>query len=254
MSSVYFQSSGSGYLSIASNSAIALGSGDFTLEMFVYNIGSSGSLATQHIWDQRNGTSGAGVIQPLLLTGASGYIWYVAGANRIVSGAAAAALYSWNHLAVSRSSGVTKMFVNGTQANSDYVDTNNYPAGSLRIGQNNDGTATNQLFDGYIADLRVTVGNALYTANFTPPTSLLVASANTKLLTCNKNNKIADFSSSNLVITTSGSVYPGDRSPYNTVSMGSGVIMDESYNSAIEESKRKGRWGDNNIGPNYNSI
>ncbi len=167
--SVYFDGNGD-WLNLGNISALALGTGDFTWELWIYlDISTLPSFAG--IYDQRNGTNGVSVIQPVVeLTSTNGYAWYVAAGNRITSGTAAVKMRSWQHLAICRSSGVTKMFIDGVQVGSNYTDTNNYPSGTITIGRENDGVSTRYL-TGYLSGLRVIRGQALYTANTTPPTT-----------------------------------------------------------------------------------
>jgi len=61
--------------------------------------------------------------------------------------------------------------------------------------------------NGYMSNLRIVKGTALYTSDFTPPRSLLTAVANTSLLTCQKGS-ITDASSNNFAITVNGDARP----------------------------------------------
>jgi hypothetical protein len=83
---------------------------------------------------------------------------------------------AWYHLALVRNgtavviyiNGVAQTMVAGTQA-TGFLDSGT----TLYVGRYN--TTTDYPWNGYIADLRVTRGNARYTANFTPPTAQLPA-------------------------------------------------------------------------------
>jgi hypothetical protein len=76
-------------------------------------------------------------------------------------------------VAVTRSSGTTRLFIGGTLEGTLANDTRNYVAGSsgLHVGRQVGSTSADWL--GYIDDLRITKGFARYTATFTPPTALL---------------------------------------------------------------------------------
>ena len=76
----------------------------------------------------------------------------------------------WVHVAVSRQTGTSRLFINGALVASA-ADANNYVAtATVRIGTL-DGANWN--FVGYLDDFRITKGVARYTANFTPPTAPL---------------------------------------------------------------------------------
>ena len=101
------------------------------------------------------------------------------------------------------------MFVNGTLIGSATNDPNTYVQTGMTIGN----AGSSQFFPGYISNLRVVKGTALYTSTFTPPTAPLAAVANTVLLTC-QSPMFADNSSNNLTITaSSNTVKPTIVSP-----------------------------------------
>jgi hypothetical protein len=67
---------------------------------------------------------------------------------------------------------------------------------------------------GYISNLRIVNGTAVYTANFTPPKAPLTAITNTSLLTC-QSMVFQDNSINNFVITnTGGAVATKDIIPF----------------------------------------
>jgi len=71
---------------------------------------------------------------------------------------------TWYHLAVSRSGTLLKMFLNGTQVDSE-TDSTNFIGSGITVGA----IAGPFYLNGNIDDLRITKGVARYTANFTPP-------------------------------------------------------------------------------------
>ena len=114
-----------------------------------------------------NGTGNQGAYPTLYISGTT--LYFYNGADRINTTLAAS---QWYHIALTRESGSTKLFIDGTQAGSTYSDTTSYlgpQGGFLTIG------GLNQAFtiNGYIDDLRITKGIARYTANFTAPTAAL---------------------------------------------------------------------------------
>ena len=156
---------GSGsYLTSPTSSLYAFGTGDFTIETFIYLTSVPSDTC---IIDGRDGTGT--VVKPCLFVqqSSSNFIFYVNGAVRVQGGTYS--LNTWQHVAVSRSGSSTKLFVNGTQVGSTYTDSNSYLACSMRIAYFNDGSTTNS-FNGYIDELRITK-YARYTATFTPPTA-----------------------------------------------------------------------------------
>jgi len=141
-------------------------------------------------------------------------------------------LNTWNHVAVVRDGATMKLYVNGVAdattfnngANTIYYY--NGTAKDLRIGVGNDlGAGT--YFSGYISNLRLVNGTAIYTANFTPPTGPLTSVANTRLLTC-QNTTLIDNSTNASTLTPTTSPKPKEFNPfsYNTSST-------QSYSPAI---------------------
>ena len=205
--SMYFDGTGD-YLSVPSNAAFQFGTGDFTIEAWVYmSAGTSGT-----IFDNR--TSSTSLHPVLYFTAATTMQYYVAGAAAINSGSYTF-LNKWVHVVVCRASGSTKMFFNGVQTGSTYTDTNNYStSGTVLSGA---GLSGANLLTGYISNLRVVKGTAVYTGNFTVPTAPLTAIANTSLLTAQANTVI-DNSSNAFTITTNGDARPSRNGPFANTS------------------------------------
>jgi hypothetical protein len=89
----------------------------------------------------------------------------------------------WYHIAVARSGSTTKCFLNGVEGLSSTSNTSVYDSSSkFSIGRYSD--ASTYKYQGYVSNLRVVKGTALYTASFTPPTEKLTAVDGTVLLCC----------------------------------------------------------------------
>jgi len=168
--SIYFTGSSSVYLSTTSNSSsFAFGTGDFTIETWVY-INATG---TQIIYDSRP-SGGAGFTPTLYVNSSTAITYYADGTDRITGGTLSVS--TWYHVALVRIGTVTKMYLNGTQTGSSYTDTNNYVNTSGRpvIGANSNSLGGSPL-NGYVSNLRVVKGVGVYTGTFTPSTIPLTA-------------------------------------------------------------------------------
>jgi hypothetical protein len=150
--------------SVGSNALYAFGTGDFTIECWVY----LNALAC-YIYDGRPAsTNGA---QPTIYTNGSGVLYYFTNVANQITGSTLS-LSTWYHIALSRSGTSTKMFVNGIQVGSTYTDSTSYTNTAARPVIGIDGySLSNQPFNGYLDDLRITKGLARYTANFSAPTT-----------------------------------------------------------------------------------
>ncbi len=93
----------------------------------------------------------------------------------------------WNHLAlVSSGSGATRtIYINGVSVASSAMPGTPFN-GTSSVQISGDGVITSGL-NGYLSDVRIVKGTAVYTAGFTPPTAPLTAITNTSLL-CNMTN------------------------------------------------------------------
>ena len=93
-------------------------------------------------------------------------------------------LNTWTHVALARNSGTATLYINGVSQGT-YAYSTSIAATPVLIGKYYNGTGYD--FAGYISDVRVVKGSAVYTSNFTPPTAPLTAVSGTSLL-CNMTN------------------------------------------------------------------
>ena len=215
------------YLATSSGNFMAFGTGDFTVEFWVYPTALSATNGPILIDNRPTGTNGAYFCIPCV-TRVPGT--YVNNANQLVSNTALA-LNVWTHLAVVRANSVITMYLNGTSVAS-MSDTNSYLSSNQAVIGAASGTLGVQPLSGYIDDFRVTKGYARYTAAFTPPTAALPNSsigdayfAYTSLLlqgdlqqvttTVAKNNVFVDSSANALAITPTGNPTQGTFSPFD---------------------------------------
>jgi len=154
---------------------IAFGTGDFTIEAWIYSLDVSSD--TQRGWLQTSSTAGGlataftnGVTFVFGTPNGNGTINAIVGGTNYASSGGAVSSSTWTHIAVTRASGAVKLFVNGTSVASGTGNTANLSGQFICIGGY---YSTAYLYNGYIDDLRITKGFARYTANFTAPTSAL---------------------------------------------------------------------------------
>jgi hypothetical protein len=184
----YFNGS-TDYLTTPANTAFAFGTGDFTIECWVY----TNSSATQRIVSTGN-LGGTPYEFVLVNTSSNVYVDFFDGTTDNTTGSNYVTQNQWVHLAVTRQGTALKLFINGVVSGSATNSVNLTAAGTLTIGRY--GQAASGYFSGYISNLRIIKGTAVYTAAFTPPTAPLSVVANTVLLT-SQSNRFVDNSTAN---------------------------------------------------------
>ena len=206
----YFDGNGD-YLNAGSNSAFALGTGDFTIECWFYQTAAAGN-------------------QILISTDiTNGFFlgWDVGNFNFGIRGVAFILSYSpsnqnlnqWNHVVVSRSGSTNSMFWNGTRV-ATTSDTYNFSiTGPLIIGGLP--ALSGYYWNGYISNVRVVKGTAVYnpsSTTITVPTSPLTAISGTSILTL-QNAAFTDNSTNNFGITPFGNTTVTGNSPFQATGL-----------------------------------
>jgi hypothetical protein len=200
----------SGYLTAPSSSSFAF-SGNFTCELWFYATAFPSTYA--HFIDFRtSGSSTTGFTFGLAST--SGSPWIYSGSGTVLTGSVNAMLNSWNHVALVRSGSTVTYYLNGVNAGT-WSSSANFTDNNCYIGRY-EGSSV-EYFQGYISNVRIVNGTAVYTSAFTPPTSPLVATTQTVLLTL-QNSTLIDNSGNNFAITKSGTVTTSTASPFGVIS------------------------------------
>jgi len=195
-------------LSIASASALNIGSADMTMEFWML-IPSAFASDYRVVFAKGNSASGgnsyaiegmtSGALTLWINTdGGSG--WNLFSGNSIGTPTVGA----WNHVVVCRSGTTWYSFMNGTRVlNTTGAGTVTASSTAVTIGDY--GTAGFE-YTGYVSNLRLVNGTAVYAnaTTCTVPTTPLTAVTNTALLTC-QSNRFLDNSTNNFTITTTGS-------------------------------------------------
>ena len=187
------------YLTYTPGSSFAFGTGDFTIEGWVNTESGNGGLVSPtsngSYWDIR-------------ITGLSIYYQSASGITNKLVVTNVLVYNAWNHVAVVRSSGTSTIYVNGTSVGT-VSDTTNYTATTTyQTGRDGDGTNT---LKGYISNVRVVKGTAVYTGAFTPPIAPIStsgsASASAYSSTTNVNTSFASSETSLLLNFTNAGIY-----------------------------------------------
>ena len=207
------QFSGSNYLSVAGSADTAMGTGDFTWEAWVYPTSSSDYQA---FIDTRTLPLAGGSTDGFYFGTNTGTLTPMYYTNSLqLASSVAMTLNAWNHVALTRSSGTVKLWVNGALGGSK-ADTTNLTQQRVFIGGASDGTSTALLLTGKITSLRIVKGSALYSTTFTPSPNPLLPVTGTKLLLTEltSGDLLKDTSPGNLTITNNGTVTWNSATPF----------------------------------------
>ena len=198
----YFDNTGSPPLSIASNTALNITGGAFTMETWVY-YSTSGRIPL--IATQDDGSSAGQTFQFRIETNDKlGFVYWTTSTRSsavTVTSSNTLKTNQWNHVVVSYTGSTLYLFINGVQGLSNSV-ASMYSANNVTvIGSFNSAVFNSNRFIGYMADFRMVKGTAVYTSTFTPPTAPLTAITNTQLLLNATNAGIYDATALNDMVT-----------------------------------------------------
>ena len=184
----YVDGASSDYLYIPDSDDLDMGTGDFSFECWLKSVSHAGtstpntmgiisswSYAAGGILIQSRNTGPLRIVIPL---SGGGYLDVVGTTNL---------LDTWNHIAVERSSGTLKGYVNGIEeiSTSYAVSVDFALGGSCVIGENGPSSYLGDYpLRGHISNLRICKGHAVYNGAFTPPTQKLELHKESVLLCC----------------------------------------------------------------------
>jgi hypothetical protein len=211
----YFDGSGD-YLTLTSNAAFAFGSGDFTVEFWYYKTAEPSTTDGLVSWNYLSGVH--------IGENTTGIFVWVGGTNTFAT-STKILLNSWSYVAVSRSGTTARLFLNGVEVSSA-TSTDSVSANNLFIGASSH--SATEAANGYITNVRVVKGRAVYTSAFTPPTAPLGATSGgqdppqgteTSLLTNFTNAGIFDNTGKNNLETVADAQIDTSVKKYGTGSM-----------------------------------
>jgi len=200
---VEFGGNSSDYLSIGNDSSLTFGSGDFTIEAWM-NFDTAGSYTLVE-----KGSDWS------LLSDNNRWVFKYGNTNSFVL-SWTPTFGEWYHVACVRNGSTVTLYIDGQSIGSGPAYTSVADTGDLVIGTS--ARFSGYVFDGYVSNLRIVKGTALYTSNFTPPTTPLSAVTNTVLLCCQSSTDATDAAVTPGTITANGNVsatLKNDTSPDN---------------------------------------
>jgi hypothetical protein len=148
-----------GYATAPAGSSFSFGTGDFTIETWVYRANGENN----NIWG--NGGPNTGSFGFYILNNKLRADFYFGAA---FTGSSTLGFDEWYHIAFTRKGDTFRWFLNGTVDHQSTPGNQNNTSNLCELGRIWQGTE-NQLI--YIDDFRITKGFGRYISNFTPPTA-----------------------------------------------------------------------------------
>src|SRR5574340_692816 len=172
----YFDGS-TGYLTVPNSPDFDLGTGDFTVDLWFYKTADNTSLNQGLIATAPSATSGTEGWAIAFSTASPSQIYVATNGAVIIAGIVNISLNAWHHFALVRYAGTIKLYIDGIAESNTSTTALQASTQPLSIGRpmswsgghwaSNYGT----YFPGYIDEVRISVGIARWTSNFTPPTN-----------------------------------------------------------------------------------
>jgi hypothetical protein len=178
MYSALFNAANNPSLTIPANSVLTLGTNNHTIEFWMYQ-----TSRNQYVVPFMYGSTSTFAANNYYMDCGSGYVGFVIGNGSggwavNINNATVPNLNVWNHYAIVRNGTTFTLYVNGTSVGSATSSINITAQGDVfKIGN-----STSYPINGYITNFRLVNGTAVYTSNFTPPTTPLTAIPNTQIL------------------------------------------------------------------------
>ncbi len=218
----YFDGTGD-YLTAPGNTAFDLGSGDFTIEAWIYKQGSG----QKRFIDYANGTATAANFSFAMLVTSSNVAYgeVIIGSTVYGITGTTTVINTWTHVALVRNgtaSGNLKLYVNGVaEGTAASLGSNaiNTLTGTPYLSISGYYNGAGELFNGYVSSARIIKGTALYTGNFTPSTAPFTAVSGTSLLLNFTNAGVVDATAKNVLETVGNAQISTTQSKWGGGSM-----------------------------------
>jgi hypothetical protein len=212
--SLYFNGA-SNRLTTATSSLYDLSNTNFTIELWVYLTAYPSSAANRLISTGVNNVQSTVDIQISTTGGLTAGVAYSTGGN--IASSTTIPLNTWTHVALTVSSNTGTLWQNGANVGYSTGWSISGGGGSNYFYVGYDTTATvNAPFTGYLTNVRLVKGTAVYNAPFTVPSSPLQNVANTQVLldVLSSGTYLTDSSNNNTTFSTTGAVTYSSNTPY----------------------------------------
>ncbi len=201
------------------SSAFAFGTGDFTIEYW-WKPTANRRSDVMDFWSDPIAGSAQTTRFILGTFGGAPHVYVddkVQGSGAKISGSSNLTLNTWHHIAVTRSSGAMKMWINGSQAGSTYSSSLDMGNVGMKLSIMKDHSAGAN-GSGKFAGARVVLGSAIYSSTFTRPTSALGYVNGTSFLLNTFQgaaNYLRDSSETNLIFTSANLPLSSSDTPFS---------------------------------------
>ena len=209
--------------------------GDFTIESWVYPTATGVKFIAAQ-WTQ-NGINNGDQWALYIYNNQLNFIWEpYSDENAFLTGGTVPNS-QWSHVAVTKNGNNFTLWVNGTSvgtgSNSGTTSGSNYPITIGFYGNGSTGASPRSYFSGYMSNLRIVKGTALYTASFTPSTTALTAISGTTLLTCQSSSSITDASTNGFTLTNVGGATASAQTPFTGGGTSNSVMRHNAQTGAL---------------------
>jgi len=216
---VNFSSSGDKLTVPNSGGDFDFGSGDFTIESYLYMTAQTDGDSIINLWNYGSNrrawnfyyNKSTNSVRFFVSTNGSGQILRLDSSGSVSSN-------KWTHVAVTKASNVYRVFIDGVQGDTATVAETIFGTGTTadNVGIGEYAHANLEPYSGFISNVRILKGTALYTSNFTPSTAPLTNVTNTKLLCCQSNTSATEGAVKPGSITANGNAAATTLNPFTT--------------------------------------
>ena len=210
--SVFFNGGGGGgHLEIPDSNDFDIGGGDFTVECWYFPMSHGSYEGLVHQWENNNwNATNSWCLEPVGGTLDFYYAKTDSSIDHATGPSGQIPLNQWNHCAAVKSGNTIRVYLNGVY-NGDHTVSGTIQNGNgkVRIGG---GCANGGNVNGYISNVKVTKGQALYWNSFTPTSSTYTTTSqgstasNVKLLCCQDGTNATASAVTPGTITSSGAL------------------------------------------------